>query len=165
MAHQAHNFPLVSELRLKDAGAVASSAAGTVGGQAAVVDLQQQAPGFAGNAPAASFARFAVVVDWTACEVDSSNELYRLTIEGSDSPTFASGVYTVAERRFGHSSVTGNATSTPPSGRLALYADNVACTSATDGSAVRALRYVRCFLTVTGTAASGFNYFASIVPA
>jgi hypothetical protein len=165
MAHQAHNFPLVSELRLKDAGAVASSAAGTVGGQAAVVDLQQQAPGFAGNAPAASFASFAVVVDWTACEVDSSNELYRLTIEGSDSPTFASGVYTVAERRFGHSSVTGNATSTPPSGRLALYADNVACTSATDGSAVRALRYVRCFLTVTGTAASGFNYFASIVPA
>ena len=164
MAHQAHNFPLVSELRLKDAGAVASSAAGTVGGQAAVVDLQQQAPGFAGNAPAASFARFAVVVDWTACEVDSSNELYRLTIEGSDSPTFASGVYTVAERRFGHSSVTGNATSTPPSGRLALYADNVACTSATDGSAVRALRYVRCFLNVSGTAASGFNYAASIAP-
>ncbi|MCA3009075.1 MAG: hypothetical protein INH34_11935 [Phycisphaerales bacterium] len=164
MAHQAHNFPIVTELRLKDAGAVNSSAAGTVGGQAAVVDLQQQAPGFAGNAPAASYARFAVVVDWSACEVDSSNELYRLEIQGSDSPTFASGVYTLAERRFGHSSVAGSATSTPPSGRLALYADNVACTSATDGSAVRALRYVRCFLTVTGTAASGFNFSASIAP-
>ena len=38
MAHQCHNFPLGVELRLKDAGAVASSAAGTVGGQAAVVE-------------------------------------------------------------------------------------------------------------------------------
>jgi hypothetical protein len=164
MAHQCHNFPIVTELRLKDAGAVASSAAGTVGGQPAVVDLQQQAPGFAGNAPAASYARFAVIVDWSAIEVDSSNELYRLTIEGSDSPTFASGVFTLAERRFGHSSVTGNANSTPPSGRLALFSDNVAAVSATDGSAVRALRYVRCFLTVAGTVATGFNFSAAISP-
>lgn len=153
MAFQPHSITLDGLTQLKDAGLVAADAAGTVGGNAAVIDLG------AANA----FARFAVVIDWTACEVATGDEVYAVRIQGSTTSAF-SAVYTLAERRFGDSTVSFNATDTPPSGRCMIYGDNVAHTSATDGNSVEALRYIRLFTDVTGTIATGMNFSAYLVP-
>jgi len=153
MAFQPHNITLDGALQLKDAGLVAADAAATVGGSAAVIDLG------AANA----YARFAVVIDWTACEVASTDEVYAVRIQGSTTSSF-SAAYTLAERRFGDSSVSFNATDTPPSGRCVIYGDNVAHTSATDGNSVEALRYIRLFTDVSGTIATGMNFTAWLVP-
>lgn len=134
--------------RLKDAGLVAASAAGTVGGQAAVVDFG------AANA----FATFDVVIDWTACESDGT-EVYRVEVQGSATADFST-FYVLDERRFGV--LSGQANNTPPSGRAIMRASNVALTSATSGTASSPLRYVRVFCTVTGAPATGFNYSASL---
>ncbi len=153
MAHQAHSFTLDAATQLKDAGLVASDAAGTVGGSAAVVDL----------GAANTYCRFAVVIDWTACEVASGDEVYAVRIQGSTSSAF-SAVYTLAERRFGDSSVSFNATDTPPTGRAVIYGDNVAITSASDGNSIESLRYIRLFTDVGGTIATGMNFSAYLVP-
>lgn len=153
MAFQPHNITLDGALQLKDAGLVAADAAATVGGSAAVIDLG------AANA----YSRFAVVIDWTACEVASGDEVYAVRIQGSVATSFTNA-YTLAERRFGDSSVSFNATDTPPSGRCVLYGDNVAHTSATDGNSVEALRYIRLYTDVSGTIATGMNFSAWLVP-
>jgi len=153
MAFQPHNITLDGATQLKDAGLVAADAAATVGGSAAVIDLG------AANA----YARFAVVIDWTACEVASSDEVYAVRIQGSVASSFTNA-YTLAERRFGDSNVSFNATDTPPSGRCVIYGDNVAHTSATDGNSVEALRYIRLYTDVTGTIATGMNFTAWLVP-
>lgn len=61
-----------NEMLLKDAGAVAASAAGTVGGAAKVVDLGP------GRVDAVA------VVDVTAIDVTTGDEAYRLAIQGSN---------------------------------------------------------------------------------
>lgn len=153
MAFQTHSLTLDGAIQLKDAGLVAADAAAQVGGSAAVIDL----------GAANSFQKFAVVIDWTACEVATGDEVYAVRIQGSTTSAFTNA-YTLIERRFGDSSVSFNATDTPPSGRAVLYGDNVAHTSATDGNSVEALRYVRLYTDVTGTIATGMNFSAWLVP-
>lgn len=153
MAFQTHNFTLDGATQLKDAGLVAASAAATVSSAAAYADFG------AANA----YARFAIVIDWTACEVDSGNEVYTVQIEGATATAFST-VYRLATQKFGDSSVNGQPVDTTPSGRTVLFADNVVCTSATDPGSVYATRYVRVYLTVAGTVATGFNYTAWLVP-
>ena len=63
---------------LKDAGLVASSLAGTVDGQAKVVNL--------GAAPVEG----KLVIDVSALEIDSDNELYRIKLQGSAAHDFSS---------------------------------------------------------------------------
>ena len=143
MAHQNFNHLIDANGRLKAAGAVSTSADGT--------DIVDLGPGFAA---------FDVVIAWTACEVADGNERYDVIIQGSNSATFASGVYELVKTSFGDSSVNGDATDTPPSGLLVLSGSNVAITSATDGNTVGPMRYARIRTVVAGTVATGMNYEA-----
>ena len=153
MVFQTHNFTLDSATQLKDAGLVAASAAATVSSAAAYHDFG------AANA----YARFAIVIDWTACEVADGNEVYTVQVEGATASAFST-VYRLATAKFGDSSVNNQPVDTTPSGRAVIFADNVACTSATDPGSEIACRYVRIYLTVGGTVATGFNYTAWLVP-
>lgn len=153
MAFQTHNFTLDGGTQLKDAGLVAATAAGTVSGSAAYVDLG------AANA----YARFAVVVDWTACEVASGDELYNMCVEGGTSSAFST-VYRLSQRLLGDSTVNGQPVDTAASGRIVMFCDNVATTSATDPGSQIACQYVRIRAVISGTIATGINYTAYLVP-
>jgi hypothetical protein len=148
MAFQTYSIALDSATQLKQAGAVTADGAGQVGGSDAVADL------------GGGYAEFDVVIDWTACEVASGDEKYDIRIEGCAASTFASGVYVLSRIILGDSSVTNNATDTPPSGRMVIHANNAAITSATDGNSMSALRYVRVYHDVAGAIATGLNYTA-----
>jgi hypothetical protein len=110
-----------------------------------------------------AYARFAIVIDWTACEVATGDEVYTITVEGATATSFSTA-YRLASRGFGHSSVNGQPVSTPPSGRVVLFSDNVAITSATDGGSTIAAQFIRVKCVVAGTIATGFNYTAYLVP-
>jgi hypothetical protein len=135
--------------QLKDDGLVAASAAGSVGGQPAVVDF--------GNS--AAFAEFGIVINWSACEADGS-EVYRVEAQVSATTDFST-FYVIAERRFGV--LTGQASNTPPTGCAILRASNVVLTSPTAGTASSPMRYLRVFCTVSGAPATGFNYTAELI--
>lgn len=152
MAFQAHNFVLDAGQQLKDAGAVTADGAGTVSAAAAVFDLG------AANA----YARFAVVIDWTAIDITTGDEAYDIQVQGAAASNFATP-YILVNRKLGDSTVTLQPVDTAPSGRLVLFGDNVAMTSATDGSAEIATRYIRVYHDVAGTTPS-INYTAFIVP-
>lgn len=151
MAFQTYSVALDSATQLKDVGLVAATAAATVGGSAAVADL------------GGGYAEFDVVVDWSACEVASGDERFDIVIEGCALSTFGSGVYRLATLTLGDSSVSGNATDTPPQGRMVIHANNVAITSASDGNSASALRFVRARTIVAGSIATGINYQAWLV--
>ena len=68
-----------ADLELKDAGLVASSAAAQVDSAAQVVDL------------GAGLVEGDIVIDITACEVASGNEVYNIGAQISSSSSFASG--------------------------------------------------------------------------
>jgi hypothetical protein len=155
MAFQTHNVTLDSGLELKAAGLVASDASGaSLSGGVAYVDL---------TGAANAYARFAVVIDWTACEVATGDEVYDIQVFGCAATNFTTD-YILCSRKFGDASVTFQGNDTPPSGRAILYGDNVAHTSATDGNSVEALRYVRLSVDVGGTIGTGMNFTATIVP-
>lgn len=153
MAFQTYNYLLDSGTQLKDAGLVAADAAGTVGGAAAYVDL----------GAANSYAEFDVVVDWTAMEHDTGDEVYELRVQGAEATTFATP-YTLARTRIGIAALAFQPVDHNATGRVVLHCDNVACTSATDANSLIATRYIRIYCDVTGTIATGFNYTAYLVP-
>ena len=155
MAYQTHSLTLDGGLDLKTAGLVAADASGaSLTGGIAYVDL---------TGAANAYAKFAVVIDWTACEVADGNEVYDVQIFGCAATNFTTD-YILTSRKFGDTSVTFQGVDTPPSGRAVLFGDNVAHTSATDGNSVEALRYVRVTVDVAGTIATGMNFTATIVP-
>ena len=155
MAFQTHSVTLDGGLDLKTAGLVAADASGAaLSGGVAFVDL---------TGAANAYARFAVVIDWTACEVATGDEVYDIQVYGCAATNFTTD-YILTSRKFGDSSVTFQGVDTPPSGRAILYGDNIAHTSATDGNSVEALRYVRLSVDVAGTIATGMNFTATIVP-
>ena len=151
MAFQTYSVALDQATKLKDASLVGTDGAGIVDSASAVADL------------GGGYAEFDVVIDWSACEVASGDERYDIRIEGCASAAFGSGVYVLTRLILGDSSVTGNATDTPPAGRMVIHANNVALTSATDGNSASALRYVRVYHDVSGAIASGLNYQAWLV--
>lgn len=156
MVHQCHNFTLDDDLALKTAGAVTATGSGaSLAGGVASLDI-----GGAAN----SYQRFAVVIDWTACDADSGNEFYQVLIEGSTTTGFAT-TYRLANFAFGDSSVNGQPTDTPPSGRKVLFLDNHALISASDGNSFIACRYIRLSMSVSGAGVStGMNLTAHVVP-
>jgi len=140
MPQQAYTFDKL--LLMKDAGAIAASAAAQVAGVDKVIDV----------GPARVNA--VVIVDTTAVEVDTANEVYHIEVQLSNSPTFASTNFGAAAIvRIGHSSVTFGSASSPAVGRYeALFTNE-------QGGVI--YRYVRVYTRVAGTiAAGGVNYTA-----
>ena len=76
-------------LLLKDAGLVASSAAATVSSSAKVLDL--------GIGEVAGY----IIIDASAVEAATGDEIYTICAEASSSSTFASDIYRVAQLAIG----------------------------------------------------------------
>lgn len=149
MAFQAYNLTLDSALQLASATAVSTAA--TTNGTA--VDL-----GVAAN----SYQRFAVVIDWSGLDAASTDELYRMQVQGSTASGFSTA-YVLEEKRLGDSSVNLQPVDTTATGRIVLFCDNVAYTSATDANSVAAMQYVRLTCISSGTTPA-ITYSAWIVP-
>lgn len=125
-------------LQLKAAGLIAASAA-----VATIVDLGL------GRVEAD------VIVDATAVEVDSSNELYTITCEFSNSSTFASGIVTGTAQYLGHATgIPGGGDTNQGVGRYKIPFTNVINDTH--------YRYMRLYTLVAGTIATGINYSAFI---
>jgi hypothetical protein len=118
--------PYDALLQLKDAGAVTADAAAQVGGSNQILDLG----------------------------VGSGDERYVLTMQGSNSATFASGIVNLGSKQFGDSSVTLE------SADSVVGEYEFAVTNDQNGSLYR---YVRMYTDVSGTTPS-INYVAWLVP-
>ncbi len=137
------SYTFDANLQFKDAGLVAASAAAQVASVDKIVNV--------GNG------RFKgrMVIDVTACEVDTGNELYSIEVQGSTSSSFASGNVVLCERQLGDSSVTGSSAD-DGTGRYELDFMN------TDVDGAR-YPYLRVYTRVAGTIATGINYTAFAV--
>jgi hypothetical protein len=141
-ASQIRSYTFDADLRLKDAGLVASTAAATVGSNAKVVTVGD-----------ATFKGVAVI-DVTAVEIASNNELYTVAIQGSTSATFASDVQNLAIIDFGATEVRPGGAIDSLTGRYELIFLNEQ-----DGIVYP---YIRLHTTVAGTIATGINFSAFI---
>ena len=130
-------------LSMKDAGLVAASAAATVSGAAKIANV--------GNARVDG----RLVIDVTAIELASNDELYSVAIQGSTSATFASAIEELAVVNLGAAEVIGG-DSDSTVGRYEIPFSNV--------KAGVTYPYLRVYTTVAGTVATGINYVARIEP-
>lgn len=129
-------FQYDSNLEIKDAGLVAVSAAATVDDSAVIRDL------------GAGFIEGNLVVDVTAIEIGSDNEIYTIILEGSNSSTFASGIVPLAVLLVGANEViVGGSDTDSTIGRYVVPFRNER-----DGAVYQ---YVRGYTVVAGTIATG----------
>jgi hypothetical protein len=131
--------------QLKDAGLVAASAAAQVGGANRILDLG------VGRVDGR------VIIDATAIEADSSNELYSILLQGSNSPTFAGGATPTVNLG---AVLLGDAATTLETVDTAVGRRELAFCTEVNGATYR---YVRLFTVVAGTIATGVNYIAFVV--
>jgi hypothetical protein len=140
-ARQRPSFIFDAELELKDAGLVAADAAGTVDSVAQIVE--------------AGTGRFegVCVIDVTAIEIASNDEIYKVSVQGSNSSSFASGIVDLAELSLGALEVIGGDTDSA-TGRYELPFSNYQ-----NGTYYR---YLRLYTDVGGTIATGINFSAFV---
>lgn len=135
MANQYSMFQYDDELNLKDAGLVATTTTESI-----ILDL--------GSGIVDGF----LVLDVSAVEVDSGNELYLICLEGSTVAAMTSGSVCLAQIEMGNASAPADAdTST---GRFAIPIRN-------EQNGV-IYRYVRIYTEIAGTIATGINFSAFI---
>lgn len=143
MARQQKDFMFDVNAQLKDAGLVAVSAAAQVASAAKILDL------------GASRVDGRVIIDTTAVESDSGDELFTVILEGSNSPTFANTIVTLGAQLYGHTSTTLESAVSPAASRRELaFCNEVSGT---------VYRYARMYTKVAGTVATGINYTAFAV--
>jgi hypothetical protein len=124
---------------LKDAGLVASNLAGTVDGQAKVVNLGSE------------LVEGKLVIDVSALEIASNNELYRIKLQGSSCHDFAYNIEDLAILELGPKEVLGGDQDSQP-GRYVVPFSNA--------KGLYAWPYVRLYTEVSGSIASGINFLA-----
>lgn len=130
-------------LELKDAGLVASSAAAEVDSSAKIIDL------------GLGKYRGDVIIDATAVEVASGDELFTIICEFSNSATFASGIVPGAMQYLGDAAaIPGGGDTDLVEGRYTLPFTNVLDDTH--------YQYMRLYTVVAGTIATGVNYSAFI---
>lgn len=118
---------------LKAAGLVATSAAGSV-----IIDL------------GAGLMNADLVIDISALEVATGDEIYTVSLEGSNVAAMTSGSVTLAEKQFGN-------VPAPADADTAVGRHLVPITNELNGTLYR---YVRLYTTVAGDVATGINYSA-----
>ena len=139
------NYTFDANLEFKDAGLVAASAAAMTDSAARVVDV------------GTGFFSADMVIDVSAIEVDTGNESYKITVEGSDASGFSSGTEVELQSLLiGDSSLTGGDVDDVV-GRYVLPFTNRQVNGTT-------YRYLRLYTTVVGTIGSGINYTAFASP-
>lgn len=127
-----------SGTQLKDAGLVAADAANQVGGSNKIINVG------AGEVYAEA------VIDVTAIETATGDEVYRICVQGSTSPTFASGIENLAIIDLGASAARSGGAATSTIGRYKLPVCNEK-----NGTVYP---YIRGYTDVAGTIATGINY-------
>jgi hypothetical protein len=133
-----------SSMLMKDAGLIAASAAAQVSSADKILDLGGADP-FLG----------VLVIDVTALEVASNDELFGIIVQGSASSSFAgTAAKTLAEIRLGSAGGKAAGESVDAVGRFELPFLNVQ-----NGTVYR---YIRVYTLVAGTIATGINYSAFI---
>jgi hypothetical protein len=130
-----------NKLILKDAGLVASDAAGTVGGAAAIADL------------GAGLVEGHLVVDVTAIEIASGDEKYKISLQGSSKASFADTFEDLAILELGAAAVIG--------GDIASTVGRYVIPFRTERNGTT-YRYVRAYCDVSGTIATGINFSARL---
>lgn len=144
-AKQRPTYPFDANLQFKDAGLVAASAAATVASAAAPVNVGTGF--FSGD----------MVIDVTAIEVATGDEVYTITVQGGTESGFSSGTEVELQSiKLGDSSVQLGDTDDVV-GRYVLPFTN----RAVDGTCYQ---YLRVYTTVAGTVATGINYTAYACP-
>lgn len=140
-AKQRPNFTFDAALELKDAGLVAADAAGTVDSAAKVVDV--------------GTGRFdgVCIIDVTAIEIASNDEVYKISVQGSNSSSFTSGIVDLAELTLGAAEVIGGDQDSE-TGRYELPFTNVKNNTY--------YRYIRLYCDVAGSIATGINFSAFV---
>lgn len=126
---------------LKDAGLVAADAAGTVGGDAKIINL------------GAGLVEGHMVLDVTAIEIASNDEIYKISLQGSSSATFASTIVDLAEITLGALEVIGGDQDST-TGRYQVPFRNEK-----NGTVYP---YVRAHTDVDGAIATGINFSAHL---
>jgi hypothetical protein len=126
---------------LKDAGLVASSLAGTVDGQAKVVNL--------GAAPVEG----KLVVDVSALEIASNNELYKIKLQGSSRADFAHNIEDLAILELGAKEVLGGDQDSQAGRYVVPFAN---------AKGLYVWPYVRLYIEVSGSVASGIDFSAHL---
>ena len=128
-----------SNLELKDAGLVAADAAGTVDGEAKIVELGE------------GLVEGKMVVDVTALEIASNDEAYRISLQGSTESDFSDTIEELASLDLGAAEVLpGDVDST-----IGRY--TVPFRTERNGTVYP---YVRVYTETTGTIATGINFSA-----
>ncbi len=135
MANLLSQFTYDNALLLKAAGLVAASADQTI------LDL--------GDGVVDGF----IVIDMTACEIASGDEIYTVSLEGSNVAAMSSGSSCIVKKVFGNLVVPMDA-ALSASGRYVIPFRNE------ENGVV--LRYVRLSIVVAGTIATGINFTAFI---
>lgn len=139
------DFIFEPAFQLKDAGLVAADAAAQVGGVDRILDL------------GAARTDGRAIVDVTAIEVASGDEIYRIKLQFSNSATFASGVIGGTQIHLGDSSTLVGESADSAVGRY-----EIPFTNEINGTVYR---YVRLYTDVSGTIATGINFSAFVVTA
>lgn len=134
-----YNYTFDSDLEFKDAGLVAASAAAQVDSAAKIVDL------------GTGLFRADMVIDVSAIEIASNDELYTISFQVSSSATFASAIAEICTLNLGANEVlTGDIDSTATRYVLPVHNEYLGTV----------YRYARLYTTVAGTIATGINYIA-----
>jgi len=132
---QHSNFIYDNGLLLKAAGLLAASADGTI------IDL------------GAGFVKGNVVIDLSACEIATGDEIYTVSLEGSNVAAMTSGSVCLAKKVFGNLVVPMDA-ALSAAGRYVIPFRNE------EGGTL--YRYVRLSTLIAGTIATGINFSAFI---
>jgi len=151
MVQQSFDRTQDANLLLKDAGLIAADDICQVDGEDAIKDVG--AAHFQGD----------LVIDVSACEVASNDEEYIVTLQGSNSATFASGVVPLQSIQFGAYETFGTSLGYDvdvTTGRYVLPVHNFGYTTAGDAGTGTYFRYLRLVVDVAGTIATGINFTA-----
>jgi len=137
-----------AEMEFKDAGLVAASAAATVDSAAKYVDV------------GTGLFKGCMILDVSAIELDSNNEIYDIVVQGSNTTAFTdSGIVELAALNLSPKEVKRtDCDKDDATGRFKLYFDNE-----NNGTFYR---YLRVYTVVAGTIAGGggINFTAFAVP-
>lgn len=135
MANQYSQFTYDANLSLKAAGLVAASEDGSI------LDI------------GAGMVDGYLVIDLSACEIATGNEIYTISLEGSNVAAMTSGSVCLAKKVFGNLVV-------PMDGALSAAGRYVVPFRNEEGGTL--YRYVRLSTLVAGTIATGINFSAFI---
>lgn len=133
------NWQFDALLELHDGTLKAASGVGTEG----ILDLGEGNSILAGD----------MVINVTACEVASNDEDYDVLLQGSSTADFSADVQTLARAKFGAQEVLG--TDVDVDTQLGVYAVGF-YNHGINGTSPTAYRYLRCYIDIAGTIATGF---------